>query len=101
MSKGTILVTGANGGLGSAIAAQIATKPELSAYYGLYTVRDKAHIPNLVAALGNNPEHVDNSILSLDLTDLDNVRAVAKEIKASPPNIPPVALQQSYKWAQG
>ncbi|OTA56033.1 putative short-chain dehydrogenase [Hypoxylon sp. EC38] len=39
-AKGTILVTGANGSLGSAIAEQIATKPELSAYHGLYTLGD-------------------------------------------------------------
>ncbi|KAG6357683.1 hypothetical protein INS49_013562 [Diaporthe citri] len=50
VAKGTILVTGANGGLGSAIAEQIASKAELSAYHGLYTVRDAEHAPALTSA---------------------------------------------------
>jgi NAD(P)-dependent dehydrogenase (short-subunit alcohol dehydrogenase family) len=38
---GTILVTGANGGLGSAIVSQIVTTPSLAAdYHGLYTVHN-------------------------------------------------------------
>lgn len=49
--KGTILVTGANGGLGSAIAEQIASKLELSAYHGIYTVRDASAAPCLTAAI--------------------------------------------------
>ncbi|GAW13253.1 hypothetical protein ANO14919_026330 [Xylariales sp. No.14919] len=90
-AKGTILVTGANGGLGSAIVEQIASKPELSAYYGLYTVRDKAQAPALTAALSHGPKHA-HDVLALDLTNLDSVRSVADGIKAriSAGEIPPI-----------
>ncbi|TGJ81877.1 hypothetical protein E0Z10_g6894 [Xylaria hypoxylon] len=90
-AKGTILVTGANGGLGSAIAEQIASKPELSAYYGLYTVRDPAHTPALTSALRHGPTH-GHDILALDLTNLDDVRSVADGIKVrvSTGEIPPI-----------
>jgi len=86
MAKGSILVTGANGGLGSAIAEQIASKPELTAYYGLYTVRDVTHASTLTSALAQSATHQYN-IMALDLTKLDNVRQVAEEINVSPPSL--------------
>lgn len=46
-----MIVTGANSGLGSAIADQIASKAELSTYHGIYTVRDTEHAPALASAL--------------------------------------------------
>ncbi|KAK3937346.1 hypothetical protein QBC46DRAFT_12167 [Diplogelasinospora grovesii] len=79
-AKGTILVTGANGGLGSAIAEQIASKPELSAYHGLYTVRDATAAPALTSALARGASSHPHDVLSLDLTKLDNVRQVAEGI---------------------
>ncbi|KAI1126515.1 putative short-chain dehydrogenase [Nemania abortiva] len=89
--KGTILITGGNGGLGSAIAQQIASKPELSAYRGLYTVRDTTHATALTSALGHGPAHP-HDVLALDLTDLDNVRKLAEDINArvSAGEIPPI-----------
>ncbi|POS75477.1 hypothetical protein DHEL01_v206131 [Diaporthe helianthi] len=91
-TKETILVTGANGSLGSAIAAQVASKAELSAYHGLYTVRDAGHAPALNAALAQGSTTHAYGILSLDLTKLDNVRNVAKEInrRVSTGEIPPI-----------
>ncbi|KAI1352976.1 putative short-chain dehydrogenase [Xylaria sp. FL0043] len=91
IAKGAILVTGANGGLGSAIVEQIVSKPELSAYYGLYTVRNTTQTPALTSALEHGSTHV-HHILALDLTNLDNVRAVAEEIKVriSAGEIPPI-----------
>lgn len=79
-SKGSILVTGANGGLGSAIAQQIASKPELSAYRGIYTVRDTNAATGLIAALSQGPPSHLHDILSLDLTDLESVRQVAEDV---------------------
>ncbi|KAF2503073.1 putative short-chain dehydrogenase [Lophium mytilinum] len=92
MAKGSILVTGANGGLGSAIAEQIALKPELSAYYGLYTVRDVAHASTLTSTLTKDATH-QHDIVSLDLTKLDNVRQVAEGINARvlAGDIPPIS----------
>ncbi|KAI8948540.1 putative short-chain dehydrogenase [Xylaria longipes] len=89
--KGTILVTGGNGALGSAIVQQIASKPELSAYYGLYTVRDTTHAPALTSALKHGPAH-QHDVLALDLTDLNDVRKLAEGINAriSAGEIPPI-----------
>jgi hypothetical protein len=75
----TILVTGTNGGLGSAIVEQIASKPEFSAYHGLYTVRDTSKAGALDAVLKNGASH-SYDVVALDLTKLDNVRLVAERI---------------------
>lgn len=90
-AKGTVVITGANGALGSAIVQQIASKPEFSAYHGLYTVRDAAHAPALTAALSDDLPH-SSDIIALDLTDLDNVRKVASTIntRISGGEIPPI-----------
>lgn len=90
-TKGTILLTGANGGLGSAIAKQIASHPEFSAYHGLYTVRDATLAPSLGSALAVSSFHT-HDILSLDLANLDSVRQMAEAINArvSANAIPPI-----------
>jgi short-subunit dehydrogenase len=82
-AKGTILVTGANGGLGSAIAEQIVSKSELSAYHGLYLVRDATSAPALTSALSRGALSHPRDIISLDLTKLTNVRQVAEGINVS------------------
>ncbi|KAI1464376.1 putative short-chain dehydrogenase [Daldinia caldariorum] len=86
--KGTILVTGANGGLGSAIAQQVASRPEFSAYRGLYTVRDATRSDALASFGATYPD----DILTLDLTKLDNVRQVADEVntRVSAGDLPPI-----------
>ncbi|EED23500.1 short-chain dehydrogenase, putative [Talaromyces stipitatus ATCC 10500] len=78
-AKGTIIVTGANGGLGSAITKEIVSKPEFSAYYGLYLVRDAAYAPALDSVLATSSKHP-HEALSIDLTDLDSVRKAAEAI---------------------
>ncbi|KAI0543225.1 putative short-chain dehydrogenase [Xylaria digitata] len=90
-TKGTVLITGANGALGSAIVQQIVSKPEFSAYHGLYTVRDTTNAPALTAALSDGRQH-GSDILALDLTDLDDVRQVASHIntRISAGEIPPI-----------
>ncbi|KAF2731404.1 putative short-chain dehydrogenase [Polyplosphaeria fusca] len=89
--KGSILVTGANGGLGAAIVNQIASSPDLSTHHGLYTVRDANSAPALNTVLKNNPSHP-HDVLSLDLTDLANVRSVAQTIntRVSSGTLPPL-----------
>jgi NAD(P)-dependent dehydrogenase (short-subunit alcohol dehydrogenase family) len=98
--KGTILLTGANGSLGSKMASQIASTPELAAYHGLYAVRDAQNAPVLRSALAArqqqqqrdaSPSHA-HDIISLDLTDLSSVRAVAGDINArvTEGEIPPI-----------
>lgn len=88
-TKGTILLTGANGGLGSAIAKQIASHPEFSTYYGLYTVRDTTATSLSSELAIDSPSH---EILSLDLANLDSVRQVAQTVntRVSAKAIPPI-----------
>ncbi|KAI1877523.1 hypothetical protein JX265_003531 [Neoarthrinium moseri] len=92
-AKGTILVTGANGGLGSAIVKQVVSNPELAAFHGLYAVRDAAAAPSLRAALAGNPSHA-HDIFSQDLTNLDSVRLTASAIvtRIAAGEIPPIRV---------
>ncbi|RYP62900.1 hypothetical protein DL770_009509 [Monosporascus sp. CRB-9-2] len=87
---GTILVTGAGGGLGRAIAAHVSS--ELPVYHGIYTVRDACR-PNdaLQAALSPQASH---EILSLDLAHLSSVREFAAAIKrrVASREIPPIRV---------
>lgn len=81
ITKGTVIVTGTNGGLGSAIVEQIASKADLSANHGLYTVRDTEHAPALISALEHGTKHP-HDVVALDLTKLDYVHKVAEGIRA-------------------
>ncbi|KAF3397419.1 WW domain-containing oxidoreductase [Talaromyces pinophilus] len=78
-AKGTIIVTGANGGLGSAITKEIVSKPEFSAYHGLYLVRDATHADVLHSVLTTSSRHP-HEALSIDLADLGSVRKAAEAI---------------------
>lgn len=83
--KGSILVTGTNAGLGTAIVSRIAGDPKLSgSYYGLYTVRDaSASSPsasNVRAVLDKHPKH-QHELVALDLASLASVRKAAQGIK--------------------
>ncbi|KAL1877437.1 hypothetical protein Daus18300_002423 [Diaporthe australafricana] len=94
--KGTILVTGANGSLGSTIASQIASTPELAAYHGLYAVRNAEAASVLRSAIAQNENKTPNphrhDIISVDLADLASVRAVAATINArvAAGSLPPI-----------
>lgn len=77
--KGTIVLTGANGGLGSAVVSQIATSQELrESYHGMYTVRNTASANSLDAALASRVHSHEK--VALDLSDLSSVRKVAADI---------------------
>lgn len=90
--KGSILVTGANGGLGSGIVSQIISSPELSAYHGLYAVRDAASATKLKSVLTRVPSSHSFEILSLDLSLLADVRKVSDTINSriGTSEIPPI-----------
>ncbi|KAK8063303.1 hypothetical protein PG996_007955 [Apiospora saccharicola] len=83
-AKGIVILTGANGGLGSAIVKQLADS-KFASFHTVYTVRDANRTPELVPDAAHD-------VVSLDLTDLDNVRQVAKDINArvSAGKIPPI-----------
>ncbi|RSL48214.1 hypothetical protein CEP54_013043 [Fusarium duplospermum] len=78
---GTILLTGANGGLGSAIVADILKKPDLASNYtGLYTVRKAATATQLKKVLSSAPKAHQHDIMDMDLGSLSSIRKVATEI---------------------
>ncbi|KND89531.1 Short-chain dehydrogenase TIC 32, chloroplastic [Tolypocladium ophioglossoides CBS 100239] len=80
-STGSILVTGANGGLGSATVKHILKTPDLaSKYTGLYTVRKAATASQLRAALNKAPSGHKHETLELDLSSLKSVKATAADI---------------------
>ncbi|KAI1379875.1 NAD(P)-binding protein [Hypoxylon crocopeplum] len=93
--KGTVLVTGANGGLGSAIVSQLASNLEPRACHGIFTVRNIESANALQAALKSSttltPSFTHDKI-SLDLSRLDSVREVAAAINArvEAGSIPPI-----------
>ncbi|KAI1211126.1 putative short-chain dehydrogenase [Annulohypoxylon truncatum] len=83
--KGTILVTGANGGLGTAIVKNIIARPDLAAYHGVYTVRDVAAASSLQSALRTAKSHP-HDVLPLDLSKQSSVRETAAVINAKVSN---------------
>ncbi|KAL1865058.1 hypothetical protein Daus18300_007405 [Diaporthe australafricana] len=96
-TTGSILITGANGGLGSALASQIASTPGLRGYHGIYTVRNGASAPALDAALSGSRGGTPTSAhsfekVSLDVSRIDAVREVALDIKSriESGKIPPI-----------
>ncbi|KAI0903182.1 putative short-chain dehydrogenase [Ustulina deusta] len=80
-AKGTVVVTGANGGLGSSIVKQIASQPNLKGYHGLYAVREADSASSLKTILSETPSH-SHDVVSLDLNDLSSVRGVAEALNA-------------------
>ena len=79
--RGSILVTGANGGLGCGIVSKICSTAELSGSHGLYIVRNASSADALRAALSNAaPGTHSYDIISLDLSRLSAVREVSASI---------------------
>lgn len=104
-SSGTILLTGANGGLGTAIVDAVVSTPELSGFHGIYTVRDANTATSLQSALQAKKSH-SHETLSLDLSNLANVREVAAAVNAKVlageiPKIRALILNAAYRDHQG
>lgn len=89
---GTIIVTGAAGGLGLAVAETVLNRNE--SYNCLFTVRDKdaaraKPLHDLIASSSNNNEA---STPEIDLSRLDSIRAFASDLnrKVSSGKLPPI-----------
>ncbi|PVH83908.1 NAD(P)-binding protein [Cadophora sp. DSE1049] len=78
--KGSILITGANGGLGTAFAANFLNSPQSKEYRALFTVRNSTTARDLQAVLENAPRGSKFEVLQLDLSSLENVRTLAADI---------------------
>ncbi|CZS97695.1 related to dehydrogenase/reductase [Rhynchosporium agropyri] len=78
--KGSILVTGANGGLGSAFVAKFVSSPEAQQYLGLFTVRNNNTAHALKAIIDKAPVDIKIEVLQFDLGSLEAVRTVAADI---------------------
>lgn len=103
--NGTILLTGANGGLGTAIVDTVVSRPELSGCHGIYTVRDASTATALQSSLRATQSH-SHDTLSLDLSNLANVRQVAAAVNAKVsageiPRIRALILNAAYREHQG
>jgi NAD(P)-dependent dehydrogenase (short-subunit alcohol dehydrogenase family) len=91
--QGTVLVTGANGGLGAAIVADIIKKPNLASNYaGVYTVRKAATATRLQKTLSYAPASHKHDVVDLDLSSLASVRTMAAEInrRVAVGELPPI-----------
>ncbi|KAI0180745.1 NAD(P)-binding protein [Hypoxylon sp. FL1284] len=93
-AKGSIFVTGANGGLGSAIVAHVLSHPSLAQnYHGVYAVRKVESANDLKKVLrGADKAKHQHDLVSLDLSSLESVRKVAADINArvASSQIPPL-----------
>ncbi|RYP26192.1 hypothetical protein DL767_008144 [Monosporascus sp. MG133] len=90
--KGTILLTGANGGLGCGIVSKIISTPELAQYHGVYVVRDASFAAALKSTLSKAPASHSYEILSLELSLLANVREFVRyfSTRVAERDIPPL-----------
>ncbi len=90
--NGTIVVTGANGGLGSAIVTKIVGSPDLARYHGLYTVRKVDTAATLHDILASAPASHKRDVVAVDLAKLDSVREAAAAINArvAAGEVPPI-----------
>ncbi|KAH7327107.1 hypothetical protein BKA65DRAFT_62351 [Rhexocercosporidium sp. MPI-PUGE-AT-0058] len=78
--KGSVLITGANGGLGSAFVANFLNSPQAKEYRGLFTVRNASTAHDLQAIVKKAPKDTEFEVLPLDLGSLENVRTIAADV---------------------
>ena len=91
--SGTVLVTGANGGLGTAIVARILSSPDIaSENFGLYTARKSSTATSLQGALQSAPQSHKHEMIDLDLSSIESVRNGAAQINRRVVNgeLPPI-----------
>ncbi|KAI8634110.1 NAD(P)-binding protein [Xylariaceae sp. FL1651] len=103
--KGSIFVTGANGGLGSAIVRHIVESPSFAkTYHGLYTVRNTQRadaVQNVLQKAASAGHKYD--LLPLDLSSLASTRKAAEDINKRVANgsLPPIrALILNAAWQE-
>ncbi|KAI1851833.1 hypothetical protein JX265_013190 [Neoarthrinium moseri] len=108
-SKGTILLTGANGGFGCAIVSKILSTTTLSHHHGIYAVRD-ANKPTCTLDALISRQHLSYphtsshscEKTSLDFSKLDSVRQAAASINervsaGEVPRIRAIVLNAGYE----
>jgi len=91
--SGTTIVTGATGGMGSAIVSHIMRRSDLAdTQTGIYTVRKPSSAPALRKALQSAPSSHKHEVVGLDLSSIKKVRAFAKDIneRVASGAIPPI-----------
>ena len=104
--KGSILLTGANGDIGSAIASEILSTPDLASYYGLYAVRNIKTATQLSKVLQRSPPDHRHDVVPLELSSLASVRALAADINhrvasGSLPRIRVIIVNAGYfEWTE-
>ncbi|KAK8018641.1 hypothetical protein PG991_007831 [Apiospora marii] len=103
--QGSIFVTGANGGLGSAIVGRIIRDPTLAAnYHGLYTIRNPQRATAVQKVLSQSAAgHYRHDLVSLDLSSLSSVRAAAADVnrRVAAGTLPPIrALVLNAGWQE-
>ncbi|KAI1206277.1 putative short-chain dehydrogenase [Annulohypoxylon truncatum] len=90
--RGTIFLTGANGGLGCGIVSKIISTPELAGHHGIYAVRNASSAAALKSTLRKAPTSHTYDIISLELYKLANVREVVDAInsRVAKGKVPPI-----------
>lgn len=91
-TKGTIILTGPNGGIGGGIAKEIVGSSYGITHDTIYVVRDPAKAEHLKAILKDAPKDHQHDILPLDFESLDAVRTFATEInkRVASGGLPPI-----------
>ena len=82
-SKGTFLLTAANGGLGAKKVLQFLASPHAAASKDLFEVRNPSSASIVVRILNKAPsskDHENHEIITIDLGALAVIRAAADEI---------------------
>jgi NAD(P)-dependent dehydrogenase (short-subunit alcohol dehydrogenase family) len=89
MAKGTVVITGANGGIGRCIMSRVAASPELASYHRIYRVRPASLSAFQARHQGQSGA---TSTVSLELSSLTCVREAAAAIYArvAAGEIPPI-----------
>jgi len=92
-SKGTVLLTGANGGIAVGFVSHLLKSPYATSYKGYYTVRDPNKADSLANIMEQHAAHDhDYEIATLDMSTLDTVRSAATAINMRVLNgsLPPI-----------
>lgn len=91
-SRGSILITGANGGIGVGIVDELLKSSYAVTHEAIYIVRDPAKALALEAAIKNAPTDHHHQVVALDLESLDAVRTFAAGINERVANgsLPPI-----------
>ena len=79
-TKGTYIVTGANGGLGKSIASVFLSSPESASYKALWAVRNTASATALQDTLKNHRNSAEHELVQIDLSTLASIRSAAQDI---------------------